>query len=115
MTVVARYIVVRNGVELDEVFSVKKEADAYDKMLDAADNLAKLIKESGGEFNVDEKTIDDIAVLLAKNGPQVTTILRGIKPVVSPAETVRTDGSKTPASAKATRGKMVKPAKGKKK
>jgi len=115
MTVVARYIVVRNGVELDEVFSVKKEADAYDKMLDAADNLAKLIKESGGEFNIDEKTIDDIAVLLAKNGPQVTGILRGIKPVVSPAGTIRTDETETSAAVKATRGRVAKPAKGRKK
>ena len=47
MAVITRYIVVRNGVELDKVFSEKKEAEAYDKMLDAADNLAaNLIKES---------------------------------------------------------------------
>ena len=41
MTVVARYIVVRNGVELDEVFSVK--------------------------------------IFLAKNGPAVRQILKGLK------------------------------------
>ena len=33
MVVIIRYIVVRNGVELDQVFTIKKEAEAYDKML----------------------------------------------------------------------------------
>ena len=36
MAVITKYVVVRDGVELDREFLVKKEADAYDKMLDAA-------------------------------------------------------------------------------
>ena len=32
MAVITRFIVVRNGVELDKEFDVKKEADAYDKI-----------------------------------------------------------------------------------
>lgn len=80
MAVITRFVVVRNGVELDQVFTVKKEAEAYDKMLDAAENLADFIKSSDLEIDLDAKTIDALAVLLAKNGPEVTQILRGIKP-----------------------------------
>ena len=83
MAVITKYIVVRNGVELDQVFDVKKEAEAYDKMLDAADNLAVLIKTSGINIDIDEETIDEISIFLAKNGQEVTKILKGIKPVVS--------------------------------
>jgi len=37
MAVIVKYIVVRNGEE-KMTFATKKEADAYDKMLDIADN-----------------------------------------------------------------------------
>ena len=86
MAVITRYIVVRNGVELDQVFSVKREAEAYDKMLDAAENLAAFIKSSELDVKVEESTIDAIAILLAKNGPEVVRILKGIKPIMPPSE-----------------------------
>jgi len=76
MAVITRYVVVRNGIELDQVFSVKKEAEAYDKMLDAAENLAGFIKSSEFGVPIDEPTIDAIAILLAKNGPEVVKIQR---------------------------------------
>jgi dsDNA-binding SOS-regulon protein len=81
MAVITRYIVVRNGVALDKVFDVKKEADAYDKMLDAAENLAAFIKQSDLEVELNDKTVDAISIYLAKNGPEVTRILKGIKPI----------------------------------
>ncbi len=84
MAVITKFVVVRNGVELDIEFLVKKEADAYDKMLDAADNLASFIKGSDLEINLDDKKIEEISVFLAKNGPEVTRILRGIKPAAPP-------------------------------
>ena len=62
MAVITRYIVVRNGVELDQVFSVKREAEAYDKMLDAAENLATFIKSSELDVSVEASTIDAIAM-----------------------------------------------------
>ena len=114
MTVVARFIVVRNGVELDEVFSVKKEAEAFDKMLDAADNLAGLIKEGGVDLNIDAPTIDAIAIFLAKNGPKVTDILRGIKPVAPSARQPEAAASEPPAAVQAIRKKTGRPPKGKK-
>ncbi len=86
MAVITKYVVVRNGVELDRVFTVKKEAEAYDKMLDAADDLAAFIKASEFDIDIDEKTIDAISILLAKNGPEVVKMLKGIKPVVAPTK-----------------------------
>jgi len=81
MAVITRFIVVRNGVELDKAFDVKKEADAYDKMLDAAENLAAFIKKSDLKIDLDVKTVEEISIYLAKNAPEVTNILRGIKPI----------------------------------
>jgi len=86
MAVITRYVVVRNGVELDQVFSVKKEAEAYDKMLDAAEQLAGFIKSSSLEVSIADEAIDAVAILLAKNGPEVVKILKGIKPIAPPSE-----------------------------
>ena len=104
MAVITRYIVVRNGVELDKVFDLKKEADAYDKMLDAAENLALFIKKGDLKIDLDTKTVEKISIYLAKNAPEVTNILRGIKPVTpaaakieKPADPAPVEDKKTPA------------------
>ena len=81
MAVITKYVVVRNGVELDKEFLVKKEAEAYDKMLDAAEKLAAFIREGDLKIDLEGDIIDAIAVFLAKNGPEVTRILRGLKPI----------------------------------
>jgi dsDNA-binding SOS-regulon protein len=93
MAVITRYVVVRNGVELDQVFSVKKEAEAYDKMLDAAEQLAGFIKSSALEVSIADETVDAVAILLAKNGPEVVKILKGIKPIAPPSETEDSSGA----------------------
>jgi dsDNA-binding SOS-regulon protein len=101
MAVITKYVVVRKGVELDKEFLVKKEAEAYDKMLDAADNLAAFIKDAGLEIDLDGRTIEALSIFLAKNGPEVTRILKGLKPVTPPARTP--EGEKqddAPATAK---------------
>jgi len=99
MTVITRFIVVRNGVELDKEFDVKKEADAYDKMLDAADNLAAFIKKSDLQIDLDSKTVEEISICLAKNAPEVINILRGIKPIKPSAPTaVKIEKTTDPAS-----------------
>jgi dsDNA-binding SOS-regulon protein len=87
MAVITKFIVVRDGVELDKVFEIKKEAEAYDKMLDAAEELASLIKQSDLRVALDAKTIGEVAICLAKNAPEVTRILKGVKPYAPPAET----------------------------
>ena len=85
MAVITRYVVVRDGVELDRVFSVKKDAEAYDRMLDAADGIARLIREADLDVDIAPATVDAVAVLLAKNAPEVSAILKGVKPVGVPA------------------------------
>lgn len=45
MTVNIQYVVVRDGVE-KMTFASKKEADAYDKMLDLADNLNEWLTQA---------------------------------------------------------------------
>lgn len=110
MAVITKYVVVRNGVELDKEFLVKKEADAYDKMLDAAENLATYIKDAKLEIGLEEEDIDAIAVFLAKNGPEVTRILKGLKPVVPPTRASSGEDKKDerPAANKKIKGPAAK-------
>ena len=81
MAVTTKFFVVRNGVELDNVFENKKDAEAYDRMLDAADSLAVFIKQGDLPIDIDSKTIEEVSIFLAKNAPEVTRILKGLKPV----------------------------------
>jgi uncharacterized protein len=103
VAVITKYIVVRDGVELDQVFADKKEAEAYDKMLDAAQELSALIRQSDLQIGVEDSTIDEISVYLAKNAPVVAKILKSVKPIKpvsndaeksAPAESKRTEEKK---------------------
>jgi len=108
MAVITRFIVVRNGVELDKVFDVKKEADAYDKMLDAADNLAAFIRKSDLQIDLDAKTVEEISICLAKNAPEVTSILRGVKPVAPSAAKIKKPAGPASVEDKKTTDKKLK-------
>jgi len=108
MAVITRFIVVRNGVELDKVFDVKKEADAYDKMLDAAENLAEFIKKSDLQIDLDPKTVEAISICLAKNAPEVTNILRGIKLITPAAAKIEKPADPAPVEDKKTTVKKPK-------
>lgn len=81
MAVITKFFIVRDGRELDKVFSEKKDAEAYDKMLDAAEQLAEFIKKGELDCKLDEKSINEISVFLAKNGPEVTKILKTVRPL----------------------------------
>jgi len=81
MAVITKFFVVRDGKELDKVFTVKKDAEAYDKMLDAAEQLAEFIKKGDLECKLNDESINEISVFLAKNGPEVTKILRTVRPL----------------------------------
>ncbi len=83
MAVITRYIVVRDGVELDRVFADKKEAEAYDKLLDAAQSLVALIGQGNLQIDIAPKTIEEIAIYLANNAQDVINILKNVKPVKS--------------------------------
>ncbi len=74
MAVIVKYIVVRNGEE-KMTFATKKEADAYDKMLDIADNLFEFLESS--KIKLSENQLEDISLFLAENSDTVIPILRG--------------------------------------
>ena len=78
MAVIVKYIVVRNGEE-KMTFVTKKEADAYDKMLDIADNLFEFLESSKIKFS--EKQLEDISLFLAENNEKVMPILKGATPM----------------------------------
>jgi len=96
MAVITKFFVVRNGVELDKVFTVQKDAESYDKMLDAAEQLAEFIKKGELECKLDDESINEISVFLAKNGPEVTKILKTVKPL-----------SRTPVNDEALKSKEI--------
>ena len=55
--------------------------------------MAGFIKSSALEVSIADETIDAVAILLAKNGPEVVKILKGIKPIAPPSETGGASGA----------------------
>lgn len=76
MAVIVKYVVERNGVE-KMTFTSKKDADAYDKMLDIADALSELFSESPVEL--DEQITEELSLYLAQNASQFQQVLKGGK------------------------------------
>ncbi|WP_299495614.1 YebG family protein [uncultured Shewanella sp.] len=74
MAVITQFVVVREGVE-KMTFTSKKDADAYDKMLDIADNLQPLLAESALE--IDDATCESLSFYLAKNKDEFMKVLKG--------------------------------------
>jgi hypothetical protein len=68
MAVIVKYVVERNGEE-KMTFTSKAEADAYDKMLDMADELFNLI--SGSNLIEDDEKQEELSLYLAKNKDEV--------------------------------------------
>lgn len=96
MAVITRYVVVRDGIEFEPVFTDKKKAEAYDRMLEAAEQLADLIHGADLDPSVDSATVKAIAVYLAENAPRVTAILKGVKPVTALDQTTDTGSAGQP-------------------
>ncbi len=76
MAVIVKYVVVRDGEE-KMTFATKKEADAYDRMLDIADNLYIFFKAE--DFELDERQMEDISLKLAREKDNIMKILKGGK------------------------------------
>lgn len=85
MAVVTQFVVVREGVE-KMTFTSKKEADAYDKMLDIADNLIPFLLES--PLALEEGACEQLAFYLANKKDELTNLLKGTS--ASPAKVVAT-------------------------
>ena len=85
MAITTQYVVTHKGVE-KLVTTDKKEADQYDKMLDAADNLAQYIQAKG--IGLDDNALEELSILLSKNKDKISKIFKG-----SSAESVLDDES----------------------
>lgn len=55
----------------------KKEADAWDRALDAAAELAELIESS--TIRIDEYDLEELTIFLARHGHAVRNMLRHLK------------------------------------
>ena len=76
MAVIVQYIVVRNG-EQKMTFTSKKEADAYDKLLDISDQMYTFLQSSKLEMSTDQ--LEELSFYLAKNREAAVALLRGGK------------------------------------
>lgn len=77
MAVESRFVVMRNGVEV-QTFMDKKAADDYDKMLDMADNLAEMFNKASAELT--ESLVEELSIYLAQNREDVLIALQAKKP-----------------------------------
>ncbi|QDE31481.1 MULTISPECIES: YebG family protein [Shewanella] len=75
MAVITQFVVVREGVE-KMTFISKKEADAYDKMLDISDNLVPFIAKA--DLGLDENKCEQLAFYLANHKDELSNLLKGI-------------------------------------
>ena len=96
MAVIVKYIVVRNGEE-KMTFATKKEADAYDKMLDIADNLYEFLDQLKMDLKDDQ--LESVSLLMAENRMDLIPILRGVKKEKAPVKK-ETNPKKSPAKKK---------------
>lgn len=78
MAVIIKFIVVRDGVE-KMTFTTKKEADAYDRMLDIADDLYDYIETAA--LGIDEPRLEELSLFLARNKDHVISLLKGAAPI----------------------------------
>ena len=59
----------------------KKQADAYDKIIDAAADLADLIEI--GKIEMDEYALEELTIFLASNALEVKKIFKHLKHTMS--------------------------------
>lgn len=76
MAVESRFVVVRQGVEV-ETFMDKKSADEYDKMLDMADSLAEMLSRAPVELS--EQSVEELSVYFARHRDDVLVALQAKK------------------------------------
>lgn len=97
MAVVVKYVVERNGVER-MTFTSKKEADAYDKMLDIAESLEVMLEKV--DVPLSEQQVESLALEIAKEKDQFMAILKGTKEPLA-----KTTKAKAPAATAAKEDK----------
>ncbi len=102
MAVIVQYIVVRNG-EQKMTFTSKKEADAYDKLLDISDQMYTFLESSKLEMSAGQ--FEELSFYLAKNREVAVGLLRGGKVKNDPAAS--SSGKRAGAGRKTAKAKKV--------
>jgi dsDNA-binding SOS-regulon protein len=74
MAVIVKYVVVRDGKE-EMIFTTKKEADAYDKMLDVAERLNAFLQAAG--VDIAEDKLDELTFFMAQHRDPIGRLLKG--------------------------------------
>ncbi len=97
MAVIVQYIVVRNG-EQKMTFTSKKEADAYDKLLDISDRMYTFLESSKLEMSADQ--LEELAFFIAENREAAIGLLRGGKPGKKPLAAAKTAAKIVPEDKK---------------
>jgi dsDNA-binding SOS-regulon protein len=100
MAVIVKYVVERNGVE-KMTFAAKSEADAYDKMLDIAEEIQQLLAASS--LCPNEQQQDELAFFLAQHKDELLQAL-GAK-----AKTPKKEKSETDLQSTNENSRAVKP------
>ena len=93
MAVVVKYVVIRNGKE-EMTFTTKKEADAYDRMLDIAEGLYNFLHSA--EVDIADEKLDDLAFFMAKHREQLAKLLKGGKPDAAEAKAQEATAERPP-------------------
>ena len=101
MAVIIKYVVVRDGKE-DMIFTSKKEADAYDKMLDIAERLNDFLQAA--EVDIAEDKLDELAFFMAQHREPLGKLLRGGQ---VEARVQAEDIQQTPKRGRAAKAKAV--------
>ncbi|WP_440874586.1 YebG family protein [Thalassotalea sp. PLHSN55] len=86
MAVESRFVVIRQGVEV-QTFMDKKSADEYDKMLDMADNLTAMFESSPIELT--ETMTEELSIFLAQHREDVLVALQAKKAKPAPKAKVK--------------------------
>ncbi len=73
MAVVTQYVVERNGVAR-MTFTSKQQADAYDKMLDLAEQFEVLL---GDSQLLEQQQLEDLALYLAQQKEDLLLLIQG--------------------------------------
>jgi len=95
MAVIIKYVVERNGAE-KMTFTSKAEADAYDKMLDTADELSRFL--AGSTLINDEQVAEALALYMAQQKDDLLIALGAKK---APAKTAKPAQEKAEKTEKA--------------
>ncbi|PAJ71928.1 damage-inducible protein YebG [Pseudoalteromonas sp. NBT06-2] len=91
MAVVIKYVVEKNGVER-MTFTSKKDADAYDKMLDIAESMEQVLEKI--DVALSEQQVETLALEIAKNKELFMQALKGTK-AISEKKEKKTTASKS--------------------